>query len=795
MQKVLNKIYDEKIIKWFYILLPIVEVFTTYMVMNTKIPITIGMIYKTFFLLYCIVYLLFVDKKHKKYNYLLIGIFGISIVMNIIISINTLSFNILINKVIDISKYVCFPITMMFLYKYMLNGNKISLKTLVYSATIYATVMVIAKAFGTEISTYGSTSEYGHSGWYYSGNEISALFAMFFPIVIYFASKYGNALMIFSLVTLTYGLLAIGTKTSFVAIIITLISIIIFEMIMFFVKKTKLSKRMLFVTFLTTVVILASSPYSPSLKFISQRFETAKTTAEVNDIDPVERFIFNGREQYVSSQKESMKEATLKEKIFGLNDYRKAINEGGKPEVTERDVYDILFIYGAFGLIVYFLPMAIIVIIFLKSLFTNFSKECNEKKYVMGISILLSLGISYIAGHVLLAPTVAIFLSMIFAKLNEPEENEKQNLKMKKMIIYMPKLSTGGMEMALINFLNMSILRKKYNITLCLGYVEQKEFLKIIPSDIKVRLLCKGKWNTKGKTIASIKYIFEAIDSMISTYDISICYSYHHSILSELTRTASPNNMMFMHTDILTSRTEEEIKKIIKKVKFKKFKAIVCVSNAAKKSLEKVIPEYKGKMFVANNYINGENIIKLSKEKIEEKTSKDNEKIFINVSRHLEAAKKISRIIESSKILKEKKYKFKVWLIGDGEDSSLYTNMIKKYELENEVIMFGRKTNPYKYIKASDCLVVSSEFEGYGIVLDESRVLNKPIISTNVGDAKKILEDGYGIISEKSVKGMYESMKIFLEKGYSVKHEFNYNKFNSKIDKTLLNICKFCEGE
>ena len=40
----------------------------------------------------------------------------------------------------------------------------------------------------------------------------------------------------------------------------------------------------------------------------------------------------------------------------------------------------------------------------------------------MAISVALSLGISYIAGHVLLAPTVALFLSVVMSKLNYEED-------------------------------------------------------------------------------------------------------------------------------------------------------------------------------------------------------------------------------------------------------------------------------------------------------------------------------------------------------------------------------------
>ena len=93
--------------------------------------------------------------------------------------------------------------------------------------------------------------------------------------------------------------------------------------------------------------------------------------------------------------------------------------------------------------------------------------------------------------------------------------------------------------------------------------------------------------------------------------------------------------------------------------------------------------------------------------------------------------------------------------------------------------------NPYKYLSQSDCLIVSSEFEGYGVVIDEARVLGKPVISTDVGDAKNILAEGFGIICENSEDGIYKAMKEFLDKGYKIKKEFDYKKSNKQIDKKL----------
>ena len=356
----------------------------------------------------------------------------------------------------------------------------------------------------------------------------------------------------------------------------------------------------------------------------------------------------------------------------------------------------------------------------------------------------------------------------------------------KKIKINMSKLSIGGMEKALIDLLNNSNLTKKYDVTLMLVYNEKDNYLDMIPKNIRVEILCKGKWNFFGKTIAALKLLKKTIFS--KKYYASICYPHQHGILSLITRKESKNNIIFIHTDLLKSRTTKELNNLMKKVKFDKFKKVVCVSECAKNAFLKLYPNYLGKVVVANNYIAGQDIINKSKLKVKD-VAKKNIITFINVARHDDTHKKVSRIINATKKLNDEQYKFRVILVGDGVDHQKYLDMIKENDIKN-IILTGSKKNPFPYYNISDAFLFSSAYEGYGIVLNEARVLNIPIITTDVADAKIITKEGYGILCENSEDGIYEGMKQFLDFGYTIKNKFEYKKFNDKITNTLKQIIK-----
>ncbi len=805
MVEKIKKIYNQNYVEMFYIILPIVEVITTFMITKWGTSLTLGVIYKTVFLLYCFTYLIFVDEKRRGINTIFILLFGITIAANIITTVDNFTIGNMVKKLTEISKYICFPVAMLFLYKYILNGNKVRLITLAYSATIYATVMAIAGITGTALPTYDSFPEFGQSGWFYSGNEISVLMAMFYPIVIYFASKYKKIGLIFATAIMTYGLLEIGTKTSFMAIILTVVATLIFSIYRYLKTKLEIAKNMLIISCILLITVAMCSNISPSLKFIAERIEIAKNKAKGEGSDKnvmVNNLLFNGREDYVKEQMQVYKNAGVLEKMVGIKDINKVKDETGNHVIIERDSYDILIKYGILGLIIYFVPILIILFMFTRKVYFNFKKEVNEKNYIISISIAMALGVSYIAGHVLLAPTVAIFLAVIFSKLNQPDDmelfeirkkiKEKNTNRKPTMYITLPKLSVGGMEKSCINLLNLSDYTKHYDVTLVIGYIVDRELLGKLPDDIEIKILCKGRWNIFGKIIAGMNAIGEHIKFCFNfnKYNVSICYSHHHSVLAQITRKASNNNIGFVHNDLQKART----KKQIAKMKFEKFNKIVCVSNASRQSFLEIFPKYIGKVVVINNYIDGEKILELAAEditeeniikqlEVEEKTT-----IFINICRHLESAKKVSRILESSKKLKEEGYNFVVWLIGDGEDNSSYREYVEENYLSDTVIFFGKQINPYKYLKKADVFVFSSEFEGYGMVLDEARILGKDIITTDVADAKYITEDGYGILCENSLDGVYNGMKEYLDKGYTSGKKFDYKEFNTNITNALNDI-------
>ncbi len=361
---------------------------------------------------------------------------------------------------------------------------------------------------------------------------------------------------------------------------------------------------------------------------------------------------------------------------------------------------------------------------------------------------------------------------------------------MKKKILFTCfSLRVGGVTSALINLLN-NIDYEKYDVTLLLQ-VKEGEFLKNLNSNVKLEDYNLSK--CKNKLIKKFINMFKFINILIThyhKYNFAGCFvsGYFYSAL--VAKVASKNNAAWIHTDILKYMensdimdkkhkgysTEKKAKKFLKKMLFRKFKKNIFVSEEGKKAYLKLYPKDREKAIVCHNLINYNEIITKSCEPITEKFY--GKKVFLNVSRHTEYDKKITRIINACNKLKEND--FVVLLVGDGEDHIKYINMVKEEKLEDKIKFLGLKTNPFPYYKIADAFILSSQFEGFPVVFLESMIMNVPLITTDVSDATIMIKEKYGIVVPNSDDGIYIGMKEFLDNGFKIKKPFDYINYNKE---------------
>ena len=351
---------------------------------------------------------------------------------------------------------------------------------------------------------------------------------------------------------------------------------------------------------------------------------------------------------------------------------------------------------------------------------------------------------------------------------------------MKKLLFAAYSLDVGGIEKALVNLVNV-LQNRGYDITVVL---EKKQgiFLNELNKNIKlIEYTPSEKKNLIVRKITNFIHRIQFIIKYKNKYDFSAAFATYSKPSIFVSKVASKNNTLWGHADYLTlfDNDRQKVKDFFKSIKVEQFKNIIFVSEEGKNSFLDIFPQMKEKTIECNNIVNNKEILKLSEEEIEIK--KDNKCFtFLNVGRHDEKQKKLTRIIEAVQKLKQDDLNFKVLFVGDGKDNTLYRKMVKDKKLENNIIFVGPQKNPYPYFKISDCVILTSDYEGYPVVFLESFILNKPIITTKVSDYKDI-EGKYGYITSKQIDDIYEKMKEMIKNGYEIKESFDADKYNNDI--------------
>jgi glycosyltransferase involved in cell wall biosynthesis len=79
-------------------------------------------------------------------------------------------------------------------------------------------------------------------------------------------------------------------------------------------------------------------------------------------------------------------------------------------------------------------------------------------------------------------------------------------------------------------------------------------------------------------------------------------------------------------------------------------------------------------------------------------------------------------------------------IVGDGPDKNKYIDLVKKLNLEDNVIFTGYKKNPLIYMKSFDLMVVPSLSEGFGMVIIEALNVGTPVLGSKIGGIPEVLK-------------------------------------------------------
>jgi len=222
--------------------------------------------------------------------------------------------------------------------------------------------------------------------------------------------------------------------------------------------------------------------------------------------------------------------------------------------------------------------------------------------------------------------------------------------------------------------------------------------------------------------------------------------------------TAEVRKIAWVHTDFSKMEMLKDTEKVF--AIYRTMDTIVFVSHDAKMAFLERFANVPSNLEIVYNLIDERRIQTLSKEYEVENNAKFT---FLSVGM-LRNEKRQDRLVRIAERLQALKYEFQVQLIGGGPLFGTLADLIVATGVQNCVVLLGMLENPYPYMRACDCFVLCSEYEGYGIAVKEALSLKKLVITTDVVGPREILADGrYGLIVENNEEALFRMMKNILD--------------------------------
>lgn len=368
----------------------------------------------------------------------------------------------------------------------------------------------------------------------------------------------------------------------------------------------------------------------------------------------------------------------------------------------------------------------------------------------------------------------------------------------KRVFINIHYLEIGGAERALLGLLS-ALDPEKVDVDL---FVNQHtgEFMQLVPDYVRLlpevpeytcierpikdivmeghlgiafrRLLAKYKNKKYRKKLteeelkhdASIfQYVYDEVETALPSlyhlgeYDLAISFLMPHNIV--LNKVNAKKRVCWIHTDYSVTHVDHDKELPV----WSGYDYVASISDDCTREFNNMFPELKSKVVLIENILSPL-FVRQQADLDDVGSEMPNEPgvtKILTIGRY-SPQKKIEGIPHICAEMEKLGADFRWYIIGYGSDDLIQAEL-DKYNMRHRMILLGKKSNPYPYIKACDVYAQPSVYEGKSVTVREAQMLYKPVVITDYPTAKSQITNGVdGVIvpmdEVETAKGMVDFM-------------------------------------
>ena len=378
---------------------------------------------------------------------------------------------------------------------------------------------------------------------------------------------------------------------------------------------------------------------------------------------------------------------------------------------------------------------------------------------------------------------------------------------MKKILFKSGSTMMGGLEKVQIEYINFLVKQEKYQIKIVIEndngkdnalekyinsnvtYLKDYNYIleiKNLRENRKKSLWSRIKYNlaiTKEKKYADNKFL-----QIYKEYKPDIVIDFDSSLTKIIDKLNSSKNLVWIHSSIKNwKKKKSKIDRFVDRIS--KYSKIICICKEMKEDLINLKNELKNKVDFLYNPIDFDRIKKLSNEDFSEEDKKLlKDKFLLSIARLDCVPKDFETLFKAYEIAKKNGYDGNLYIIGDGPDKDKVEKLKEANLYKEDILLLGRKENPYNWLKKADKLILSSRYEGFAIVLLEGLCLGKNVIASDCKTGpNEILANNRGLLFKV---GDYSTLaKYIISEKNKEELEFSLEEFErNRIFEKFLEI-------
>lgn len=368
---------------------------------------------------------------------------------------------------------------------------------------------------------------------------------------------------------------------------------------------------------------------------------------------------------------------------------------------------------------------------------------------------------------------------------------------MKKILFKSGSTMMGGLEKVQIEYINFLLEQKNIELKVIIenDNGEDNVLEKFIRTNVEylksyeyIKKVAQLKKNRNDNIILKLRYNLELIKEknyadkkflkIYKEFEPDIVIDFDSSLTKVVKKLNKSKNFVWIHSSIENWKKKKN--KIIRFInRLSNYDKIICICQEMKEELIKLSPKLKNQVDFIYNPIDFEKIKKLAEEEFyNEDKILAKQKFLLTIARFDCIPKDFETLFKAFDLAKEKGYDGKLYVIGDGADRDKVENFLSKAKYKNDILLLGRKENPYNWLKKADKFILSSRYEGFPTVLIEALILDKIVFSSDckTGPREILSENLDHLFEVGNIIKLSEMIKTLNKKG-----SYKISKFDKGI--------------